>query len=157
MPLIAWCVFHMEIIYELSREIHNEIQASYSCIYCNIIMVPQSISIHTHGSYLCICPWFGTVQVDFPHTSLQWHSGNHTIVPVCVKQPDESGQQPWWRHQMEKNGRYWPFVRGIHRSLVDFPHKGQWRGVWCFFLGGGGAEQMVEQTIEMPSRSLASL
>ena len=23
---------------------------------------------------------------------------------------------------------YWPFLRGIHRSPVDSPHKGQWRG-----------------------------
>ena len=23
--------------------------------------------------------------------------------------------------------RYWPFVRGIHRSKVNSPHKGQWR------------------------------
>ena len=23
---------------------------------------------------------------------------------------------------------YWPFVRGIHRSPVNSPHKGQWRG-----------------------------
>ena len=24
--------------------------------------------------------------------------------------------------------RYWPFPRGIHRSPVNSPHKGQWRG-----------------------------
>ena len=24
--------------------------------------------------------------------------------------------------------RYWPFVRGIHRSPVNSPHKGRWRG-----------------------------
>ena len=24
--------------------------------------------------------------------------------------------------------RNWPFVRGIHRSPVNSPHKGQWRG-----------------------------
>ena len=33
---------------------------------------------------------------------------------------------------MSSNGnigpRYWPFVRGIHRSPVNSPHKGQWRG-----------------------------
>ena len=28
-----------------------------------------------------------------------------------------------WRHFL----RYWPFVRGIHRSPVNSPHKGQWR------------------------------
>ena len=28
----------------------------------------------------------------------------------------------------------WPFVRGIHRSPVNFPHKGQWRGALMFSL-----------------------
>ena len=30
--------------------------------------------------------------------------------------------------------RYWPFVRGIHRSPVNSPHKGQWRGALIFTL-----------------------
>ena len=30
--------------------------------------------------------------------------------------------------------RHWPFVRGIHRSPVDSPHKGQWRGALTFSL-----------------------
>ena len=29
-----------------------------------------------------------------------------------------------WKHFP----RYWPFVRGIHRSPVNPPHKGRWRG-----------------------------
>ena len=29
-----------------------------------------------------------------------------------------------WKHFP----RYWPFVRGIHRSPMNSPHKGQWRG-----------------------------
>ena len=29
-----------------------------------------------------------------------------------------------WKHF----SRYWPFVRGIHRSRVNTPHKGLWRG-----------------------------
>ena len=29
---------------------------------------------------------------------------------------------------------HWPFVRGIHRSPVDSPHKGQWRGTLMFFF-----------------------
>ena len=42
---------------------------------------------------------------------------------------------------------YWPFVRGIHRSPVDSPHKGQWRGAFAFFL------YVPEQTSEQQSRS----
>ena len=30
--------------------------------------------------------------------------------------------------------RYWPFVRGIHRSPVNSPHKGQWRWALVFSL-----------------------
>ena len=63
---------------------------------------------------------------------------------------------PWWRHDMKRlpprmkahtkpNNhddvikwkqfpRYWPFVRGIHRSPVNSPHKGQWRGALMFSL-----------------------
>ena len=40
----------------------------------------------------------------------------------------------WWRHQVEKNPRYWPFVRGIHRSPGNSPHKGQWREALMFSL-----------------------
>ena len=35
-----------------------------------------------------------------------------------------------WKHFP----RYWAFVRGIHRSLVNSPHKGQWRGTLMFFF-----------------------
>ena len=42
-----------------------------------------------------------------------------------------------WRHFP----RYWPFVRGIHRSPVNSPHKGQWRGasmlsLICVWING---------------------
>ena len=30
--------------------------------------------------------------------------------------------------------RYWTYVRGIHRSSVNSPHKGQWRGALMFSL-----------------------
>ena len=33
-----------------------------------------------------------------------------------------------WKHFL----CYWPFVRGIHRSPVISPHKGQWHGALIF-------------------------
>ena len=37
-----------------------------------------------------------------------------------------------WKHL----SCHWPFVRGIHRSLVNSPHKGQWSGALVFsFIG----------------------
>ena len=35
-----------------------------------------------------------------------------------------------WKHFP----RYWPFVLGIHRSPVNSPHNGQWRGALMFSL-----------------------
>ena len=35
-----------------------------------------------------------------------------------------------WKHFP----RYWAFMRGIHRSPVNSPHKGQWRGALMFSL-----------------------
>ena len=40
----------------------------------------------------------------------------------------------WWRHQMETFSALLPFVRGIHRSPVNSPHKGQWRRALMFTL-----------------------
>ena len=35
-----------------------------------------------------------------------------------------------WKHF----SRYWPFLRRIHQSPVDCPHKGQWRGAMIVSL-----------------------
>ena len=64
--------------------------------------------------------------------------------------------ESWWRHQMEKN-RHWPFVRGIHRSPVNFPHKGQWHGSLVFFYlcpNKHLSKQPKRRWFETPSRSL---
>ena len=44
----------------------------------------------------------------------------------------------WWSHddviKMKDFPRYWPFVRGIHRSPMNSAHKVQWRGDLMFSL-----------------------
>ena len=45
----------------------------------------------------------------------------HLIIPM-------HGDVIKWKHFP----RYWPFVWGIHRSPVNSPHKGQWRGALMF-------------------------
>ena len=42
----------------------------------------------------------------------------------------------WCRHQMEIFSASLTFVRGIHRSPVNSPHKGQWHGALMFSLIG---------------------
>ena len=44
-----------------------------------------------------------------------------------------------WKHFP----RYWPFMRGIHRSPVNFPPKGQWRGALMFSLIFTGINGLV--------------
>ena len=47
------------------------------------------------------------------------------LVPTLWDRLDTT--DTWWRHQMETFPRHCPFLRRIHRSPVDSPHKGQWR------------------------------
>ena len=57
-----------------------------------------------------------------------------------------------WKYQP----RYWPFVRGIHRSPVDCPHKCQWRDglVFFFILNKRWSKQSRRRWFETPLRSL---
>ena len=48
----------------------------------------------------------------------------------CVTKADLHVDVIKWKHFP----RYWSFVRGIHRSPVNSPHKGQWRGALMFSL-----------------------
>ena len=60
----------------------------------------------------------------------KWVAGHHDVIK--------------WKHFP----RYWPFVRGIHRSPVDCPHKGQWRRALMFLWFA--PEQTIGQTIGTP-------
>ena len=58
-----------------------------------------------------------------------------------------------WKHFP----RYWSFVRGIHRSPVNSPHKDQWRGVLMFSLICAWTNGLVNwrrRWFETPWRSL---
>ena len=59
-----------------------------------------------------------------------------------------------WKHFP----RYWPFVRGIHRSPVNSPHKGKWRGALVFFFVLFPKKRLSKQSwgwwFETPSGSL---
>ena len=54
--------------------------------------------------------------------------------------------------------RYWTFVRGIHRSPVNSPYKGQWRGALMFSLICTWINSWVKKSrgwwFETPSGSL---
>ena len=60
-----------------------------------------------------------------------WDSDDqvHRRTNVYIQQMDHDDVIKWKHFP-----RYWPFVRGIHRSPVNSPHKGQWRGALMFSL-----------------------
>ena len=62
--------------------------------------------LNLRNEYGCACPVF------------KW-------APTHQQPPDDVTK---WKHFP----RNWPFVRGIHRSPVNSPHKGQWRGTLMF-------------------------
>ena len=55
--------------------------------------------------------------------------GNILFSMLLLGMPSHDDVSKW-----KQIPRYWPFVRGIHRSPVNSPHKGQWRGALMFSL-----------------------
>ena len=108
-------------------------------------------------------------QTALDYGGVIWHSQTTHMQPVFIlPRLDIWGfsmciitlklRQTLWRHIMETFPRYWPFVRGIHRSPVNSPHKGQWRGALVFSLICALNKRLSKQSwgwwFETPSRSL---
>ena len=53
-------------------------------------------------------------------------------IDITLRRVWITGEITWWRHQMEIFPRYWPFVRGTHRSPMNSSHKSQWRVALMF-------------------------
>ena len=77
------------------------------------------------------------------------HLVSPTYIQTCLQQqnPQSSAKRTSSQKGMQKIAcrrqqtetffpHYWPFVRRIHRSPVNSPHKGQWRGALMFSLSG---------------------
>ena len=68
-----------------------------------------------------------------PHTptgtGLSWRSKIYSTNQLTILSIYHDDVIKW--KQIPRN---WPFVRGIHRSPVNSPHKGQWRGALMFSL-----------------------
>ena len=96
------------------------------------------------NTYICITLWdvntdsclrCGWVITSHWNLWIQWmpptlsdqHRGAHPCANLgCSDHEDDIK----WKHFP----RNWPSVRGIHRSPVNSPHKGQWRGALMFCL-----------------------
>ena len=69
------------------------------------------------------------------HDVIAW---NYIVILLLARTNRRIAADFWLSHddriQWKYSPRYWPFVRGIHRSPVNSPHKGQWRGALVFSL-----------------------
>ena len=98
------------------------------------------------------CKKFLIVHHRVPFSS--WNStmaNKQTVISEIVTEHDNVMK---WKYFP----RYWSFVRGIHRSPVNSPHKGQWRGALMFSLIWALNKRLSKQSwgwwFEMPSCSL---
>ena len=74
------------------------------------------------------CSWW-TPSVTCSDITLSTHRSRMTH--ICASKVDRHHDDVIkWKHFP----RYWPFVRGILRSPVNSPHRGQWRGALMFTL-----------------------
>ena len=81
---------------------------------------------------------------------------NLSQLEICRSSPitEWHGDVIKWKHFP----RYWPFVRGIHQSPVNSPHKVQWREALMFSLICALNKRLSKQSrgwwFETPSRPL---
>ena len=84
------------------------------------------------------------------HINMRWFFLCSMVILVNIRIPNKFYlnivtniylYQPWYAANIHDDvikwkhfPHYWPFVRGIHRSPVISPHKGQWRGALMFSL-----------------------
>ena len=65
-----------------------------------------------------------------PHVTGWFPSERASNAMIMIDMPHFHDDVINWKHFPHN----WPFVRGIHRSPVNSPHKGQWRGALMFSL-----------------------
>ena len=94
----------------------------------------QNHSVGKYWSKILIIYAFTYVYTAFRYPWYTWHAFSHSqenytkYISYGTNMIHDDVIK--WRHFP----RYWPFVRRIHRSPVNSPHKGQWRGALMFTL-----------------------
>ena len=84
----------------------------------------------TSFPFLCTWVWFhGSSRSLCVPSNLWYDLHQRTKLNLFSSRPAHDEVIKW-----ELFPRYLPFVRGIHRSPVNSPHKGQWRGALMFSL-----------------------
>ena len=86
-------------------------------------------------AFICICIY---IHVCISVNSIRLHGIYCTSVSLILKCLVAYDKPHGWSHddviKWKHFPRYWPFVRRIHQSQVNSPHKGQCRGAVTFSL-----------------------
>ena len=104
-------------------------------VACELIMlliqnVLESLDIRSYV-FVQVGVWYFNHKQRFSLAIWERSWFNHaTKVPYLIQSSIPHDDVIKWKHFP----RYWHFVRGIHRSPVNSPHKGQWRGALIFSL-----------------------
>ena len=109
----------------------------------NFVSVSMCLGSHDTGVSRSVTPIFEVIK-QTPKIGFVWYIKDRfghyftdamaAVVLCCnlsiIDECKEHDDVIKWKHFP----RYLPFVRGIHRSPVNSPHKGQWRGALMFSL-----------------------
>ena len=154
--LLTW----VEVAMILKLSIPNSLYQRAPCALAIKLIAGECHSSSPTTIHSWFRQWFGAVI----HSYIGYHGRNtpvnHLWITVYVL-PDANiittvsnhDDDIKWKHFP----RYWPFVRRIHRSPVNSPHKGQWRGDLMFFYmhqNNRLSTQSRHRWLETPSRSL---
>ena len=78
-----------------------------------------------------ICVWINDWVNNRQAGDLRRHSAHYDVIAMNPMRVDNGHDDVIkWKYFPHN----WPFVRGLHRSPVNSPHKGQWRGALRFSL-----------------------
>ena len=102
--------------------IRISIQLSLPWFFYGVVLLKQSQG-RTKLAHWCIAMVGNVTAISFYIVTTRQPLQQRTLDP-------DHDDVIKWKHFP----RYWPFVRGIHRSPVNSPHKGQWRGALMFSL-----------------------
>ena len=106
----------------------SQYKEKQSYLYNRMLIHGKTGSLYTEMRHHS-CPSASEVTLKDMGTNMSYvhkyvHSSRDVLYPLLHDDVTR------WKHLL----RYWPFVRGIHRSPVNSPHKGQWCGALIFSL-----------------------
>ena len=97
--------------------------------YCNVSIISESTKYHLHVIYHAVTIYSRCYHSFAAASSLKYECHWKVFTKYfCMI------HSAWWRHKMDTFSALLAFVRGSHRSPVNSPHKGKWRGALVFSL-----------------------